>query len=547
MAGLFETPQVPRLPTLLEEVRSGGILIPDFQRALEWDDNQRLTLLDSVAKEMPIGAFLVWRTRTQELACLDSLIAFKLPKTPGPQVPRAYLLDGHQRLATLLIALSWTADPEPLLRQGIRWPIYYDLEAESGEQGFRFGARNQTPPLTWLPMFALLEPRRLFEHQKRLLSEGIDTAAERAEVLAERFKDYQIPIVPLVSEDLDLVTESFVRVNTEGKRMRETNMVRALAFSPDRDIERDLAAIKEELAPQGWGTLDDQILLNVLKAHWDLNVLDQQPRTLFEKLQEHGYHPTLDRLRDCVRWAIERLGDIGVRGPGALPYAYQLVALADVAWRLNQPDVSSKQQARLRQWFWGTTYGEYFTGMSGSRIRKAIEYLRQVFVSDRRPLPDDLSREVSPISVFNYRATRSKALVLLTTTTIRDQGLREQTQRSLGEAGNAAVGTLFPSVETRRPENRVVAIPRELAVLRAALEATTAFLFVSSFLNGDDEAGRSSILERYLLPEDTPRCRADDNDAVERILLHRRQRLDSLERELLAGLGLTLAAREARE
>ena len=42
MAGLFETPQVPRLPSLLAEVRSGAILIPDFQRPLEWDDDRRL-------------------------------------------------------------------------------------------------------------------------------------------------------------------------------------------------------------------------------------------------------------------------------------------------------------------------------------------------------------------------------------------------------------------------------------------------------------------------------------------------------------------------
>ncbi|NCA71374.1 MAG: DUF262 domain-containing protein [Sphingobacteriia bacterium] len=123
MAGLFETPQVPRLPTLLDEVRDGGILIPDFQRPLEWNDSQRLMLLDSVAKQMPIGALLVWRTRTQSLRCLDSLGAFKLPKTPGAQVPRSYLLDGHQRLATLLAALTWTEDTLTLQQQGIRWPI----------------------------------------------------------------------------------------------------------------------------------------------------------------------------------------------------------------------------------------------------------------------------------------------------------------------------------------------------------------------------------------------------------------------------------------
>ncbi len=546
MAGLFETPQVPRLPTLLEEVRTGGILIPNFQRSLEWDDNQRLMLLDSVAKEMPIGAFLVWRTRSQKLDCLDSLGAFKLPKTPGTGVPRAYLLDGHQRLATLLAALSWTDDEELLRQQGIRWPVYYDLDVEPSDRGFRFQNRNQEPPVSWLPMHALLEPRRLFDHQKRLLSAGCDAAAERAEALAERFKDYQIPIVPLVSEDLDLVTESFVRVNTEGKRMRETNMVRALAFSPERDIERDLAALKDELAPEGWGGLDDQILLNLLKAHWGLNVLDQQPRTLFERLQEHGYEQTLDAMRDAVRWAIARLAETGVRGPEALPYANQFIGLAHAAWRLKCPTLTDAQQAGIERWFWVTTYGEYFTGMSGRRIRDAFEHLGSVISRGSDPIPEDILREVSPIGAYNYRATRTKAVMLLTTTQIDHAALREQTQRWLGEVGGKAVHSIFARASARRPENRVVALLEELAELRSQMLPDPR---LGSGHPQQDADRRRVLLRRYLLPDDAEvpldysPFRMQYDQAVERILNTRRQRLDTLEQSFLARQGLTLRPR----
>ena len=262
MAGLFETPQVPRLPSLLAEVRSGAILIPDFQRPLEWDDDRRLTLLDSVDKQMPIGAFLVWRTRTHALRCLDSLGAFKLPTTPGEQVPHAYLLDGHQRLATLFAALTWTDDPKPLHDQGMRWPIYYDLDPDPKDRdpkdrAFRFFSRKGEPPVTWLPLYALLDPKRLFEHQKRLLKANKDAAAEVAEALAERFKDYQIPVVPLVSEDLSLVTDSFVRVNSGGKAMSETYMVRALAYAGDCDIAAKIQDLRDELAEDGWGGIKD--------------------------------------------------------------------------------------------------------------------------------------------------------------------------------------------------------------------------------------------------------------------------------------------------
>jgi hypothetical protein len=137
-----------------------------------------------------------------------------------------------------------TFNREDLHMAGVRWPIWYDLAAEPGDRPFRFLPINRPAPPTWLPMYALLEPRRLYEHQKRLLDAGLDDAALQAESLANRFKDYQIPLVPLVSEDLRLVTDSFVRVNSGGKRMNESHMVRALAYADDCNVEGKIAALR---------------------------------------------------------------------------------------------------------------------------------------------------------------------------------------------------------------------------------------------------------------------------------------------------------------
>ena len=542
MAGLFETPQVPRLPTLLTEVRNGAILIPDFQRPLEWDDDRRLTLLDSVAKQMPIGAFLVWRTREHTLRCLDTLGAFHLPKMPGPQVPRTYLLDGHQRLATLFAALSWTDDPSPLRQQGMRWPIYYDLDAEPDDRAFRFHSRKGDPPLTWLPLYALFEPKRLFAYQKQLLEaraggdKRSQTLAEQAETIAERFKDYQIPLVPLVSEDLSLVTDSFVRVNSGGKSMREINMVRALTYSPSRDIEQELEALKSDLVTRGWGSIDDQLLLNVLKAHWRLNVLDTQPRKLFDKLKEEGYEQTLESLNKSVRWAISKLESIGVRGPSALPYANQLIALADAAWRLKQPPLDSTSNTRLHTWFWATTYGEYFTAMSGSRIRDSIDYLHGILTKDWEPIPPDLIREVAPLKAFKFQAVRTKALMLLTTTKIEDSDLRTRTQAWFGALGNEAVQKLFSAADSTRPENRIVALPEQLEMLRMNSECIGDVL--DGFMPFDS---RRILLGQYILPENSqPLHLCRSKAEIEPILQGRRAKMDALEKEFLARLGLEL-------
>ncbi|MBK1731195.1 DUF262 domain-containing protein [Thiococcus pfennigii] len=553
MAGLFETPQVPRLSALLAEVRSGAILIPNFQRPFEWDDDRRLDLLDSVDKEMPIGAILVWRTREHKLACLKTLGAFGLPSEPGPQVPRAYLLDGHQRLATLYAALNWTDDREKLLAAGVRWPVWYDLAAEPGDRPFRFLPLNRQPPPTWLPMYALLEPRRLYEQQKRLLDAGLDDAAQQAELLANRFKDYQIPVVPLVSEDLRLVTDSFVRVNSGGKRMNETHMVRALAYADDCDIEGKIEALRAELEPQGWGALDDQVLLNVLKVRWGLHIYDADPRDLNKKVQDHGCDQVFEELRRAIGWAVLLLTDLGVRGPRALPYAAQLVAIAELGRRLNTDGPDPNQSAIVNRWFWATTYGEYFTGMPGNRIRDAIDALCQAVTEGRHPIPPDLVREVAPIRTFNFRATRSKALALQMTRRITDEPLREHTQRALGEQGVDAVHRLFAGRDATRPENRIVALPEELERVRQELMSSRDLLLFKqsgnpSAVREARSSARTRFLTEYLVPPGAPVAhdvlRGEISDAVDRILATRKTLIDELERDFLGSLGLALGSHE---
>lgn len=563
MAGLFETPQVPRLPTLLAEVRSGAILIPSFQRPFEWDDDRRLDLLDSVDKEMPIGAILIWRTREHRLSCLKTLGAFGLPGEPGPQVPRAYLLDGHQRLATLYAALNWTENCEALRAAGVRWPVWYDLAAESGQRPFRFLPLNREPPSTWLPMYALLEPKRLYEQQKRLLDAGLEHESQRAELLANRFKDYQIPLVPLISEDLRLVTDSFVRVNSGGKRMNETHMIRALAYADGCDVEGKIGALRAELEPLGWGALDEQILLNILKVRWGLDIYHAGPRELNRLVQEHGCTQAFGELRQAIGWAIRLLAEIGVRGPRALPYAAQLVAIAELARRLNSDGPDPHQCASVNRWFWATTYGEYFTGMPGNRIRDAIEALCQAVTEGSDPIPAALVREVDPIRTFNFIATRSKALALQMTWKIKDQSLRERTQRALGEQGVNAVHRLFAGRDATRPENRIVALPEELDWVRWNLESSRDFpplaiwgfprvLEGSGNPNATREARDAALgrrLPEYLIPLDAPVAfdglSGEVLTGVDRILTTRRTLIDELERDFLDSLGFTLASHEA--
>lgn len=480
---IFDTPSTPRLYTFLQWVRDGQLFIPDFQRPFEWDDQRRLDLLDSVSRGLPIGAFMVWRTLREDLATYPSLGPFDLPE-PKPGEARSFLIDGHQRVTTLFAALQ-PLEPgglEELQQAQQRWPVFFDLEAGTREPGFKLASRRRgfQPPRTWLPTNELFDPKALWRRQRELAAAGLEPLAERTEELANAFKDYIVPVLPLVTDDMGAVTDTFVRVNSGGKTMSEDKILRALVYA-DHRIDEHIDELRSWLAALGWGELKEQVFVNALKVRLQLDVYRSTPVDVKRAVEARGgFGTVMDELRTGMIHAATLLVQCGIPGPGVLPYQYQLIGLSEALLRaigyerLQRGEWDADEKALVRErvfyWLWATTYAAYFTGMTGNRIRDAIEHLHDVMTDARTPLPDDLERRVEAIDSFRGNSTRTLAMVLRIADEIPDTELRTKALARLGESGIKAVDRIFPGVGDTILGNRVVTIPGQLQALREALE-----------------------------------------------------------------------------
>jgi uncharacterized protein with ParB-like and HNH nuclease domain len=83
------TPSSPRLAALLSEVARGNIKIPVFQREFVWDDEQIMSLLDSIYRGYPVGSLLLWSTKEQ-LNHERNVGGFELPPNPQDYPVNAY-------------------------------------------------------------------------------------------------------------------------------------------------------------------------------------------------------------------------------------------------------------------------------------------------------------------------------------------------------------------------------------------------------------------------------------------------------------------------
>lgn len=518
---MFDTPVLPRLETILAEVASGDLVIPDFQRPFVWDDDRRLSLLDSIFKGMPIGSLLVWRTNTRILKTYPQVGGVSLAGIRSGAERVTYLLDGHQRISTLFGALYSGERETTHSEDGVRWPLYYELAAND-RPAFRVPPGRGPAPDHWLPLNVLLNGDKLFDFTQRLRQRGRRDLAKEAERLANVFRDYIIPIVPLVTEELDVVTDAFVRINSQGKGMSEAHMLRALTYLEPNDTDGHFAEVRARLEPLGWGDLDDQILVNALKAQLGLDVYASGVRGVHEQLKKTP--APLKKLPAVLEEAVSFLAVVGVRGPSALPYAYQLVTLAALAarfpGRLSEPQV----QSDLRDWFWRTTYTEHFTGITGSRIRDGIEDLAWVIGDGIHSVKRDVVA-VKPLKTIRMSSVRSRAFLLFLAQLPRNDQARERRQELLGLGDSQPAANLLSSSSGSELGNRVIATPAELRSLRAAIQSGQLSL---------------EMIDEFAVPGEALRALPDQRA----FLAARGQSLAEQEKRFIKSFGLKMSADE---
>ncbi len=433
---------------------------------------------------------MVWRTNTVVIDCYDKLGPHRL--TPPPTgVTRQYILDGVQRLSTLYGALhrpapTASSPTEDLIEGSISDPgdseepdevglfdVFYDPEREDfvspGDVGDISG------PL--MPVSLVFDSLALLRYQRKLADAGVENAIKSTDQLARAFRDYKLPVIPITTDDINLATRTFQRINSQGARMSEAHMVHALTWNPGFDLQNRLSDHKEQmLAERGWGSLDNDPILKACKAAFGLDVYKASADELSTALVNNP-----DVLGEIFE-SIARVADFlwvecGVGSPDLVPYALQIVVLAE-AFRVN-PAPSKRTKELLYGWLWVTTYGELFAGMSGDRVQLAISDMHETVNGDtgkwtwKRPFEE---RPLRP--TFDFRAARAKAFAFRLAA-LQDAVLGERVgTRVLADSARKALAQVIPwkaagKVAYSSPGNRFLVAPAEVHDFREALGSGT--------------------------------------------------------------------------
>lgn len=351
-----------QIDQLLRQVGDGAIRIPHFQRPLNWDDSDRLTLFDSIYRGYPIGTLLFWK----KSAPTQSVYFGTHHISANERSDALWVVDGQQRITTLAEALLRA--PKAKERA-----IFFDLKGEAfiyerlpeekpSDQNVARQVNLWSEPSEEqlveprIPVAKLLDSNDLLEW---LLERPTLPAELRHKAIdaGKRIREYQVPSYIVTTDEEKILQTVFLRINQTGHRLEDKDVFHALFAKQSPEKPSDLKTLGEGLVSLGFGLVPENEILNALRA---VNGLPLH-HDFADALEPTQAPELLTKTDSALRKAIEFLiKDAQIPHFDLLPYKLPLAVLAKFFYLF--PGSNSRSRILLRRWLWRGALAQRHTG-----------------------------------------------------------------------------------------------------------------------------------------------------------------------------------------
>ena len=201
---------------ILGFINSGEISIPEIQRPFVWNPSKVRDLIDSLYSGYPTGYLIIWQNPTVRL---------KDGKEAGGT---KILIDGQQRVTALMTALAGhkilTEDYETKA-----YKIAFNPLAEGNEERFAVQTPVHVKSKNWIADISVVFKPGFNSYRfiQEYIQNNPDISSDVISNAIQKLLDIrtcQMGTIILVPDlDINEVTEIFVRINSQGKRLNESD------------------------------------------------------------------------------------------------------------------------------------------------------------------------------------------------------------------------------------------------------------------------------------------------------------------------------------
>jgi hypothetical protein len=395
---------------IIELIENGQMRIPIFQRGFVWDDERVAYLMDSIYKDYPLGAVILWRTR-EALKSERQLGPFELPER-DPEYPLDYVLDGQQRLTSIFGVFQTSLRP---LVDAPWTHVYFDFEAVEDAQESQFVVLN--PESVDLARFF---PVNTFFDVTGYRKATENLSSDRQELIDKvqaKFKEAKIPVQQIATNDRAKVAIVFERVNRLGVELDIFQLLSAWTWSEDFDLQSQFGNLAEELEPFGFQSIGEDSNL-LLRCCASVVAGEAAPEKLIG-LNGGEVRDQFPQITNGIRGAIDFLkANLNVENVRNLPYATLIVPLCAffAVPDKTQLKISDEQRETLVKWFWRACFSRRYSAGVIRNLKRDIGEsmkLRQTGHSSLAEFSVSVTSEYFTGQTFNLNTVGTRTFILM--------------------------------------------------------------------------------------------------------------------------------------
>lgn len=445
-----QKPDHVSLGVLIDRLRDGRFVIPDFQREFEWKPWDISELMRSIFLDYYIGSLLLWKGKDENF---DALACEPLYGFEGSDSDREHIvLDGQQRLTAMHYAFLAPDAPAPNRSNRFLYFIRVDkfLE-ESFDEAFDYDWTRRGVSLLDNPESQYSEHifplavlgsggwalgdwvrgyRDYWTERRDEASEHNDTAAFEtatrfvagAEEFGQHLRDitqqFQIAYIELDREiEIDKVCDIFTQINSRGIRLDVFDLMNALLKPGGLQLKhmwREAATRLEFVESERLNVYALQVMSILRQAYCSPKylyyLLPGQKRQIREadgslrsevliadeEEFSRRWHTAVDSLESAIK-LLRHPQEFGAVSSAYLPYVSILPAFAALQASIGELPASQQldAQRKVRHWYWASVFTNRYSGSVESTTARD-------FLEIKRWFGDDLD-EPSVIAEFNGR------------------------------------------------------------------------------------------------------------------------------------------------
>lgn len=443
------------LSSILRDIDSGKIQLPDFQRGWVWDDHRIQALIVSIMSGYPVGALMF-------LEYGGDSVRFKYRPFTGSDKdckPEILVLDGQQRMTSVFTSL-YCKSPVPTCDdkgKDIMRFYYLDIvKCLDEECDDKLDSIISVPEDKMIKSdfgrvieYDISTSEKEYEHLAfplnllfdnagwatwtRACIEHHDNAPEivslimrfQTDVLVS-IQNYRVPVITLDKETpKEAVCQVFENVNTGGVSLTVFELVTASFAADDFDLRGDWEGDeKRQKTGRQTRMREASTILNSVSATdflTALTLLSRYHEWITEgravsckkkdvlSLQLDDYKDYADPLEKGFIQAANFLKEQRIFTSRDLPYSTQLIPMSVFFAILGKKAFDSPVRAKVAQWYWCGVFGEMYGGANETRYANDVTGLRK-WLEDPRHLPDTITRAYfQPTRLISLQTRQSAA------------------------------------------------------------------------------------------------------------------------------------------